>query len=95
MSQRGKVSKDGNREKHRAAQGTPQDAEEAEMDTKNSDVVRSKTFNFHSVRSIIIAWPKTKGSPKSSIYEYKTVTDGNLMPIRMYRTLFHSQMSLS
>ena len=31
-----------------------QDTDEAEIDTRNIGMVRSKIFNFHSIRSIII-----------------------------------------
>ena len=49
------MSKDGNIEKCRAVNRMHQDTEEAEIATNNSDMVRSKIFNFHSVRFIIIA----------------------------------------
>ena len=58
--------------------------------TKEFDMVRSKTFNFCSTRSTIIAKLKTESYQKKETCKYKmdTSNDGNLMPIRMYKMLF-------
>ena len=47
-------------------------------------------FNFHSIPSVIIAKLRTKSSQRAEICKYKTDTgsDGNLMPIKMFRMVF-------
>ena len=54
---------------------------------KEFDMVRSKIFNLYSVSN---CKAKTKGSQRTDTYKYKidTGSDGNLMPVRMYKTLF-------
>ena len=54
------------------------------------DAVRAKIFNFHSVTSVILTKLKTKSSQRKDTCKYKidTGSDGNLMPIRMYKMLF-------
>ena len=58
--------------------------------SKNIDLVRSVMFNFHSVRSITITKLKTKSSQKIETDKQKLDigSDGNLMPIKMYRMVF-------
>ena len=51
---------------------------------------KDKIFNVHSVRSAIIEKLKTKSSQRTHTCKCKidTDSDGNLMPIRMYKMLF-------
>ena len=67
-----------------------QENEDKEVSTMQFDVIWSKVFSFHSIRSEIIAKLKTKGRQKIDMCEYKIErgSDGNLMPIRMYKMLF-------
>ena len=67
-----------------------QDDEEKEVATQEFDAVRLKIFNFHSVRSVIITKLNTKSSQRIDTCKYKIDkgNDGNLMSIRMYKTLF-------
>ena len=67
-----------------------QENEDKEVSTHQFDVIWSKVFSFHSIRSEIIAKLKTKGSQKIDMCEYKIErgSDRNLMPIRMYKMLF-------
>ena len=60
------------------------------MATKRFDVVKSKIFNVHSIRSVIIAMLKTKQikTPETCEYKIDAGSDGNLMPIRLYKMLF-------
>ena len=50
-------------------------------------MIRSGIFNFHSVRSVIIAKLKTKRRQRTDVCAYKTERgrDGNVMFIRMYK----------
>ena len=69
--------------RHKAFHDTCQHNEEQEVATQEFGVLRSKIFNFHSVRSAIIGKLKAKGSQETDTIEYKfdTGTDGNLMLI--------------
>ena len=66
-----------------------QNNEDKELATQEFDVVRSRIFNFHSTRSVIITGLKTKSSQKTGTCKLKidTGSDGNLMPIRMCKIL--------
>ena len=66
------------------------DAEETEVATQEFDVVKSKFFNFHSVRSGIITKLQPKNYQRTETCNYKidTHSDGHLMPIRMYKHSF-------
>ena len=66
-----KVSRGSNRKKCIAVQIMHQDAGETKVSTKDVDVARLKVFNFHSVRSVIIAKLKTKSNQKMEMCEYK------------------------
>ena len=48
------------------------------------------SFQFHSIRSIIIAKLKTKTNQRTEVCEYRidASSDGNLMPIRMLKVLY-------
>ena len=48
-----------------------QNTEETEVSTKDFDVVRSKIFNFYSVRSAVIAKLKMKNNHKLEMCKYK------------------------
>ena len=52
--------------------------------------VRSKVFNFHSVRSVTTSKLKTRSSHRTETCKYQidTGSDGNLMPIKKYKMLF-------
>ena len=54
------------------------------------DMVRTIAFNFHSVRSVLIAKLRTKTSQNIRELDYKIDTGsyGNLMPIDMFNMLF-------
>ena len=54
------VPRDMSRERHRTDHKTYQANEEKEVSARYFDVVRSKTFNLHSIRSVIIVRLKTK-----------------------------------
>ena len=58
--------------------------------THEFDMVGSKVINFHSIGSVLIAKLKTKSSQKTKMCEYKldTRSHGNLMTIKMYKSLF-------
>ena len=45
-----------------------------------------KVFNFHGIRSVIIAKLRTKSIPKTALDEYKinSSSNGNLMPLMSY-----------
>ena len=75
--------------RHIAVHDMHLDDEDEEVSMQESDVVKSKVFNFHSIRSVIIAKVKQK-AVKRNTCEYKTDTgsDDNLMPIRMYKMLY-------
>ena len=61
-SKRRKVPKDDNR--HRTVHDRHQDDQDEEMITYNSDMLRSKAFNFQSIKSVTIAKLKTKAARK-------------------------------
>ena len=91
-----KLSRDTQREKSRTAHTKHQDAEETEISTKDFDIVRSKVFNFSSVKSIIFAKHKARSSQIVEICKCKIDTgcNGNLMLIKMFKTLFpHSKIT--
>ena len=80
----------------RAVHDISKDNKDKKVATQEFDVVRKKSFNFHSIRLVIIAKLKTKKQPKTHTCEYKigTGSDGNLMPIRRYKVLFlHANIS--
>ena len=52
------------------------------------DAVRSKVFNFHRIRSVLIAKLRTKSSQKTEMHKLDTGNKGNLMPIKIYESLF-------
>ena len=60
--------------------------------TQEFDLVRSKDFGFHSVKSALIAKLKTKSSQVTEMCELKLHTGsyGYLVPIRMYETFMHT-----
>ena len=62
----------------------------SETSDKETDVVRTKVFNFHSVRSTIITKLHKRTSQNNTMLEYKadTGSDGNLMLISMFKSLF-------
>ena len=57
------------------------------MEAQQFDMVRSKVFNFHSLRFMINVKLKTKGSQKINlcIFKLSSRSDSNLMLIRMYK----------
>ena len=57
------------------------------METQEFDAVRLKILNCHTLGQLIITKLKTKSSQRIDKCEYKidTYSDGNLMPIRMYK----------
>ena len=78
------------REKHRATHKTYQDTEDTVELTRDFDTVRSNIFNFHSIRSVIIAKLRTKSNQTITMYKYKIDTGnaGKLIPIKMFKVLF-------
>ena len=56
-----------------------QKVEDKEVATQEFDALRSKIFNFHGIRSEIIAKLKTKGSKRKDTCKYKidTVSAGS------------------
>ena len=54
------------------------------------DVVRSKVFKFHSIRSVLIAKLKIESNQTLEMCKFKLDTESNcnLMQIVMYKTLF-------
>ena len=95
-SQNRRVQRDGNI-KCRGGHNTCHDVEEMWVATQGVDAVRSKIFNFHGVRSVIIAKLKeevTKDQQHANV-KINTGSDGILMPIRMYKTIFPIQTLLN
>ena len=80
-----KVLRNGNREKCRAVHNKYLNDEETEATTKEFFMVRSKIFNFHSVRYVTTAKLKAKILMKKKTCKYKihTSSDGNVMPSRI------------
>ena len=87
-----KLSRDTDREKCRTIHNMCQDAEDREVSTKYFDRVRSKTFNFYSVRSVIITKLRLRNNKNILMCKCKinTGSDSNLMPIKMFKVLFHT-----
>ena len=81
-----KLSRDTDREKCRTIHNMCQDAEDREVSTKYFDMVRSKTFNFYSVRSVIITKLRLRNNKNILMCKCKinTGSDGNMMSIKIY-----------
>ena len=65
------MSRDGNREKCRVVHDTCQNTEETEVEIHEFDVVISKMFNFHGIRSVILAKLKTKSKQGRGTCKYR------------------------
>ena len=57
------------------------------------NMVRSKAFNFHSTRSVIVPNFKTKTNHRTQLHKYEIdiTSDDNLMPIRMFKELYSNK----
>ena len=86
-SQSCKLLRDGNLEKCPAIHDRHQDTEKTELATCEFDAVESNIFNFQSMWSVIITKLKTKHN-QTGKYIIDTGKEGNLIPIRMYKTLY-------
>ena len=73
-----------------------QDAEETWVSTEASDMIRLNVFTINSMKSIIIAKLKTKTSQRTELYKYKINinSDGNLLPIRMFKALYPNRKTM-
>ena len=55
------------RERHTTVHKACQDTEETEVSARDFDIVRSKKFNLHNVKSVTIARLKTKTTQTTKI----------------------------
>ena len=86
-SQSRQTPRDDNR--WRVVQDTYQNNEETAVAIHEINLLRSKVFNLHSIRSVLIAkLKKTSSQKKKCLNKLHTGSDGNLMPIRMYKVPF-------
>ena len=74
----------------RAAHDMCQYNKDVKVALQHLDVVRSKVFSFHAVRSAIMVKLSTKSSKNMEMCKFKldTASNGNLMPIIMNKLIF-------
>ena len=78
------------RKRHRVVYKTCQETGQTEVSVRDFDIVKSNIFILHGVRLVMIARVKTKTTQTTKICEFKkdTGSDGNLMPIWIFKVLF-------
>ena len=84
------MTREAGRKNYRAIHKTYINMKETVASARASDTLRSKFSMSHSVRSVIAASLRTKNYQAKTTCKYKidTGSDGNIMPIKMFKVLF-------